>query len=281
MNMLSASRRTRLLVLSSLWACAVAVGACVEAGPGSPADEPGSLEEIQAAGSQLTAAQAKALADGLTRVVGATVRPQDLSVMSSRRISGIVPFSSLLDDRSGKWVVAEVATPADATSFRAAIAAPSTWSQAAGIAGVNAAVVLSSASVRTCPTAVCFMGGCVTGMATVPDDQGCPALQCSSSAECDSDTAGKCLVSSCEDGECTTQEVDANGGPCPPAECMSSFDCAGATKDCTYKVCDDDDCTPVGVTVPAQDPCPVDECTSDSMCDLGGDTGGILQDLGY
>lgn len=279
MNMLFASKHTRLVVLSSALACVAAAGACVEqedpgarAGEAAPSDELGTINAVPAS-------QAKLLAAGLSGIVGATIRPQDLFVMPARRISGIPPFSSLLDDTSGKWVVAEVATPASATSFRAVVSAPSTWSQAAGIAGLNAAVVVSSAAIRTCPTAVCYMGGCVTGMMPVPEDQGCPPLQCSSSDDCEAASGLTCMVNSCNDGECVAGQVETQGGPCPPSDCMSSFDCAGGTKDCTYKTCDGDECTSVGVTVPAQDPCPMDECTSDSMCDSSG--GGIFEDIGY
>jgi hypothetical protein len=273
-----ASRHTRLLVLSFALVCVAAAGCVAQEDPSERAGESDRTVELATIAS-LQPAQARSLAAGLSRLVGATIRQQDLFVMPARRISGIPPFSSLLDDTSGKWVVAEVATPAGATSFRAAIPAPSTWSEAVGVVGLSAAVVVSSAAIRTCPSAVCYMNGCVTGMATVPEGQGCPPLMCSSSADCDAAPLGTCMVNSCDNGQCLVREVESQGGPCPPAECMTSFDCAGATKDCSYKTCDDQECISVGVTVPASDPCPPDECFGDDLC--GGSGGGIFEDVGF
>jgi hypothetical protein len=279
MSTLFVSRHFRLSVLSAVLACVAATGACVEA-PGSGAGESDPSEEIGTI-SSISTPQAKKLAEGLSRVLGATIRPQDLTVMPARQIQGIPPFSPLLDDRSGKWVVAEVPTPVGAGGFSAVVAAPSTWSEGVAITGMTAAVLVSSAAIRTCPTAVCALNSCITGMMTVPQDQGCPPLQCSSADDCDVGAGVTCMVNSCSDGQCTAQQVETQGAPCPPSECMSSFDCAGGTKQCTYKKCDGSECTSVTVTVNNSEPCPIDVCNSDNECGVGGGGGGIFDDIGY
>ena len=239
-------------------------------------------EAIEPASAPLKAAQAARLAADLSRLVGGEIKPENLVLFPANRLWGVPPFSKTLNDRSGNWVFAQVATPAKAFGFTAAVAAPSAWSQSILLGQVDAAIVVSNASVKTCPTAVCYNGGCVTGLLPVPTGQDCPQLMCSSSAECsDMETGITCLVNRCVTGVCAQQQVHAEAaGLCPPAECMSDFECGNQTKQCTYKKCDDGDCTSVTVTVNASEMCPLDECSSDTMCG-GGGGGTIFDDVGY
>jgi hypothetical protein len=239
-------------------------------------------EAIERARAPLKAAQAVRLAGDLSRLVGGEIKPENLVLLPANRMSGVPPFSKALNDRTGNWVFAQVATPAKGLGFTAAVAAPSAWSQSISLGDVDAAIVVSDAAVKTCPTAVCFNGGCVQGLLPVPTSEDCPQLMCTSGAECsDTQTGVTCLVNRCNLGLCVSQEVHAESpGLCPPAECMTDFECGDGTKECTYKRCDEDECTAVTVTVNASEMCPVDQCSSDSICGGGGGGGNIFEDIG-